>query len=324
MIRKEEELFSENNQRKIKVLLNGLTFASVKQHYKKCSFWLDQLIQLYDEQQVLADLDPDGLLQEEHSRIKQQIDNSVNKITSLVKERVTGYFIELRAGTGGEEAAIFARELCEAYVKYLCNNQVIYELVSRHDSDNGGYKNIMLQVNTHKCYDFLTGESGVHRVQRVPVTESKGRVHTSTVTVAILPIKDINYSLSSSDITVDTYRSSGAGGQHTNTTDSAVRLTHDPTGIKAECQTERCQHKNKAKAIAVLTSKVHEFYVQQKEAEDLNIRRNMIGHGERNEKRRTYNFSQSRITDHTFNVTTNRLTEFLAGNIEILRKTLTS
>jgi peptide chain release factor 1 len=229
-------------------------------------------------------------------------------------------FVEIRAGTGGEEAAIFVGDLFKMYSKFSEKNSWNIELLNVTESDHGGYKEIILKVSGVDVYGNLKFESGTHRVQRVPNTETQGRIHTSASTVAVLPAVDEidQIDINPADLRIDTYRASGAGGQHVNKTDSAVRITHIPTGTVSECQDGRSQHKNKAQAMSILHSKIlmHEQEEQRKNTAE--ERKNIVGSGDRSERIRTYNYPQGRITDHRINLTLYKLEQILEGNIESL------
>ena len=229
-------------------------------------------------------------------------------------------FVEIRAGTGGEEAAIFVGDLFKMYSKFSEKNSWDIELLNVTESDHGGYKEIILKVSGVDVYGNLKFESGTHRVQRVPNTETQGRIHTSASTVAVLPAVDEidQIDINPADLRIDTYRASGAGGQHVNKTDSAVRITHIPTGTVSECQDGRSQHKNKAQAMSILHSKIlmHEQEEQRKNTAE--ERKNIVGSGDRSERIRTYNYPQGRITDHRINLTLYKLEHILEGNIESL------
>ncbi|WP_075431791.1 peptide chain release factor 1 [Buchnera aphidicola] len=229
-------------------------------------------------------------------------------------------FLEIRAATGGDEAAIFSKDLCKMYIRYAELNIWSVNIINIHENEKGGYKEIILKIKGNDVCRKLAFESGGHRVQRVPKTESQGRIHTSTCTVAIMPNvpKSKKISLNITDLKIDTFRSSGAGGQHVNTTDSAVRITHLPSGQVVECQDERSQHKNKEKALAVLCAKIHTANIIKKNKENSLIRRNLLGTGERSDRNRTYNFPQNRITDHRINLTLYRLDEVFAGKLDLL------
>ncbi|MCX2523823.1 peptide chain release factor 1 [Larsenimonas rhizosphaerae] len=225
-------------------------------------------------------------------------------------------FLEVRAGTGGDEAAIFAGDLFRMYSRYGELQGWRTEIISQSPGEHGGYKEVIARLSGQGVYGRLKFESGAHRVQRVPATESQGRIHTSACTVAIMPEADSvdDVELSASDLRVDTFRASGAGGQHVNTTDSAIRITHLPTGTVVECQDERSQHKNRAKAMSLLAARIKqaaESSLQQQQADE---RRSLVGSGDRSERIRTYNFPQGRVTDHRINLTLYKLNEIILGN----------
>lgn len=227
-------------------------------------------------------------------------------------------FLEIRAGTGGDEAAIFAGDLFRMYTKYAETMAWSVEVLSAREGEHGGYKEIISRVTGNGIYAKLKFESGAHRVQRVPATESQGRIHTSACTVAVLPEPDEVevVEIKPSDLRVDTYRASGAGGQHVNKTDSAVRLTHLPTGIVVECQDERSQHKNRARALSLLQARLLDAKIAEQENEQAEKRRLQVGTGDRSERIRTYNFPQGRVTDHRINLTLYKLDEILEGSLE--------
>ena len=229
-------------------------------------------------------------------------------------------FVEIRAGTGGEEAAIFVGDLFKMYSKFSEKNKWDIELLNVTESDHGGYKELILKVVGNDVYGSLKFESGTHRVQRVPNTETQGRIHTSASTVAVLPAVDEidQIDINPADLRIDTYRASGAGGQHVNKTDSAVRVTHIPTGTVSECQDGRSQHKNKAQAMSILHSKLLMFEQEQQRKNTAEERKNIVGSGDRSERIRTYNYPQGRITDHRINLTLYKLEHILEGNIDAL------
>ncbi|NHB96650.1 peptide chain release factor 1 [Photorhabdus stackebrandtii] len=229
-------------------------------------------------------------------------------------------FLEVRAGTGGDEAAIFAGDLFRMYSRYAESRRWKVEVMSANDGEHGGYKEIIAKISGEQVYGHLKFESGGHRVQRVPETESQGRIHTSACTVAVLPeIPEAELpEISPSDLRIDTFRSSGAGGQHVNTTDSAIRITHIPTGIVVECQDERSQHKNKAKAMSVLAARIRAAEVRKRQEAEASERRNLLGSGDRSDRNRTYNFPQGRVTDHRINLTLYRLDEVMEGKLDML------
>ena len=235
-------------------------------------------------------------------------------------------FLEIRAGTGGDEAALFAGDLFRMYMRYSEQQNWKTEVLSQHEGEHGGYKEIISKIDGRGAYSRLKFESGAHRVQRVPETESQGRIHTSACTVAVLPeaesIDEIE--VNSADVRVDTYRASGAGGQHVNKTDSAVRLTHLPSGIVVECQDERSQHKNRARAMSLLQAKLLDVEQQKQISEQAEQRRNLVGSGDRSQRIRTYNFPQGRVTDHRINLTLYKLEAILQGGIDTIIEPLIS
>ena len=235
-------------------------------------------------------------------------------------------FLEIRAGTGGDEAAIFAGDLFRMYSKYAESMRWPIEIISAREGEHGGYKEIVSRISGSDIYGKLKFESGAHRVQRVPATESQGRIHTSACTVAVLPEPDDveEIDINTADLRVDTYRASGAGGQHVNKTDSAVRLTHLPTGIVVECQDERSQHKNRARAMSLLQAKLLDVEITKREQEQAQTRKSLVGSGDRSERIRTYNYPQGRVTDHRINLTLYKLDEILEGDLDQVVDPLTS
>ncbi|CAM2916432.1 peptide chain release factor 1 [Legionella steigerwaltii] len=229
-------------------------------------------------------------------------------------------YLEIRAGTGGDEAAIFAGDLYRMYSRYAEGQGWQQELISANHGEHGGYKEIIVRISGHAVYSQLKFESGAHRVQRVPETESQGRVHTSACTVAIMPevdeIDDIQ--INPDDLRIDTYRSSGAGGQHVNKTDSAIRITHIPTGVVVECQDERSQHKNRAKAMSLLKTRLLDAEQSKQKKEQAQTRKSLVGTGDRSERIRTYNYPQGRLTDHRINLTIYQLGDVMEGNLTMV------
>ncbi|AAX88376.1 peptide chain release factor RF-1 [Haemophilus influenzae] len=291
----------------------------------KCFNRWTQLNQNIEEAEILLD-DPEmkEMAQMEIEESKAEIEEVEQQLQILLlpKDPNDEYncYLEIRAGTGGDEAGIFAGDLFRMYSRYAESKRWCVEMLSANESEQGGYKEVIVKVSGEGVYGQLKFESGGHRVQRVPKTESQGRIHTSACTVAVMPelpeseMPEIN----PADLRIDTYRSSGAGGQHVNTTDSAVRITHIPTGIVVECQDERSQHKNKAKAMSVLASRIVQAEQERQAAEQTDMRRNLLGSGDRSDKIRTYNYPQGRVTDHRINLTIYRLDEVMNGKIDEL------
>ncbi len=280
--------------------------------------------ELKEAQLMSQDSDPEihDMAMEEISSLEPVLQNLDNELQHLLLPKDPkdshNVFLEVRAGTGGDEAAIFAGDLFRMYQRYAESNKWKVEILNERPGEHGGYKEIIARIEGKNVYGKLKFESGAHRVQRVPQTESQGRIHTSACTVAILPeIEGIDeIIIEKSDLRVDTYRASGAGGQHVNKTDSAVRLTHLPTGIVVECQDERSQHKNKARAMSLLQAKLLDQAQEKQLNEQAETRRNLVGSGDRSEKIRTYNFPDGRVTDHRINLTIHRLAQTMTGELE--------
>jgi peptide chain release factor 1 len=247
------------------------------------------------------------------------------KLLSRYERPAKAILLEIRAGTGGEEAALFAGDLFAMYMKYAETKRWKTELLSESTTGLGGFKEAIASIDHKEAYARLRYESGVHRVQRVPETEAQGRIHTSTVTVAVLPeAEELEVSINADELRIDVFRSSGPGGQHVNTTDSAVRITHLPTGMTVTCQDEKSQHKNKAKAMRVLRARLKEKIEAEKEQEISAERRKQVGTGERSERIRTYNFPQGRVTDHRVGLTLYKLQEVLNGDLDDILDPLAS
>ncbi len=278
-----------------------------------------------EEARVMSqDSDPDikEMASEEINSLEPALDKLNEELQLLLLPRDPNdshnVFLEVRAGTGGDEAAIFAGDLFKMYSRYAENNKWKVEIINERAGDHGGFKEIIARIEGKDVFGKLKFESGAHRVQRVPQTESQGRIHTSACTVAVLPEADSidEIEIAKSDLRVDTYRASGSGGQHVNKTDSAVRLTHLPTGIVVECQDERSQHKNKARAMSLLQAKLMNQAQEKQSSEEAETRRNLVGSGDRSEKIRTYNFPDGRVTDHRINLTLHRLAQTMTGELE--------
>jgi len=235
-------------------------------------------------------------------------------------------FLEIRAGTGGDESALFAGELFRMYSRFAERNGWQVEVISQSPGEMGGYKEIIARIIGRGAYSRLKFESGGHRVQRVPVTETQGRIHTSACTVAVMPEADevAEVVLNPSELRIDTFRASGAGGQHINKTDSAIRVTHLPTGIVVECQDDRSQHKNKARALAVLAARIKDRQLREQQAKTAATRKSLIGSGDRSERIRTYNFPQGRVTDHRINLTLYKIAQIMDGDLSALNEALSA
>ena len=279
-------------------------------------------------QEMLADKEMHLLAEAEIMHLQGQLKTLEQRIKILLLpedlDKNKNIYLEIRAGTGGDEAALFAGDLFRMYARYAENQLWEFEMISAHEGEYGGYREIVCRIVGNGVYGALKFESGVHRVQRVPATESQGRLHTSACTVAILPevAATDEITIDRSDLRIDTYRASGAGGQHINKTDSAVRIMHLPSGLVIECQDERSQHKNRARAMALLEARLLDLQRCKQEQERADTRRLLIGSGDRSERIRTYNFPQNRMTDHRINLTLYSLEAIMAGDIAALLKAL--
>ena len=280
--------------------------------------------------EMLKDSDPEirELAQQELKDAKEQVERLEGELQKKLlptdPHDNSNIFLEIRAGTGGDEAAIFAGDLFRMYSRYAENQRWQVEILSEHQGEHGGYKEIIARIIGQGAYSKLKFESGAHRVQRVPATEAQGRVHTSAATVAVMPEPDEaeEIVLNPADLKTDTFRASGAGGQHVNKTDSAIRITHIPTGTVVECQEERSQHKNRARALSLLQARLANAEREKNQREQAQTRKALVGSGDRSERIRTYNFPQGRITDHRINLTLYKLEDFIAGNINTILEPL--
>ena len=281
------------------------------------------MTEVEESEELLGDDDPDmrELAREELAGLRDRKEELIAQLKTLLLPKdprdEKNSILEIRQGTGGDEAALFAADLFRMYSRYAEAKNWKVEILSVHETELGGLKELVAVVSGKMVYSHLKYESGVHRVQRVPETETQGRIHTSAVTVAILPeAEDVDVEVRDDDLKIDTYRASGAGGQHVNTTDSAIRITHLPTNLVITCQDERSQHKNKAKALKILRSKLFELQVEEQQREERDSRRAQIGTGDRSERIRTYNFPQNRLTDHRIGLTLYKLELIMEGNLD--------
>ncbi len=277
-----------------------------------------------EDKELLSDNDLKELAKEEIESLQAELESLEEevKIKLIPKDPndSKNAFIEIRAAAGGDEASLFAADILRMYLKYAENKGWKASIIDEHPTEVGGYKEVVVRIKGRNAYSRLKYEGGVHRVQRVPETEASGRIHTSTITVAVMPEIDdsVDIEIKPDDIKIDTYRSSGAGGQHINKTDSAVRITHLPTGIVVSCQDDRSQHKNKASALAVLKSKLYELEIKKQNEKISSKRKLMVGGGDRSEKIRTYNFPQGRVTDHRIGLTLYKLQFILDGDLDMI------
>ncbi|MFO7839216.1 MAG: peptide chain release factor 1 [Desulfosalsimonadaceae bacterium] len=288
--------------------------VSVYRDYKQT------LSELEQSRELLADTDPEikELAKSEVDSLSARSGQLEGELKDLLTPRdpndEKNVLLEIRAGTGGEEAALFAADLFRMYSRYAESKRWKIELMTEHFSDSGGIKELVALVKGKGVYSHLKYESGTHRVQRVPVTETQGRIHTSAVTVAVLPeIEEVEVHIDPGDIKMDVFRSTGPGGQSVNTTDSAVRLTHLPSGMVVTCQDEKSQHKNRAKALKVLRARLYDLEIRQQQAEISEQRKNQVGSGDRSERIRTYNYPQGRVTDHRIGLTLYKLEQIMQG-----------
>ena len=305
-------------------------FRSLSQEYAQ----IDPIVTCYKDYQdneenleaakeMSKDSDPDlrEMAKEEYQETEKNREQLQHQLQILLLPKDPNdnrnIFLEIRAGTGGDEASIFSGDLAKMYQRFVEKKSWKTEIITENRSEQGGYKEIILRISGQDVYSQFKFESGVHRVQRVPETESQGRVHTSACTVAIMPEVDSidEYEIKSSDLRIDTFRASGSGGQHVNKTDSAIRLTHLPTGVVVECQDERSQHKNKARAMSLLQSRLLTAEQDKQHAEQSETRKLQVGSGDRSERIRTYNYPQGRLTDHRINLTLYKLDEIMQGNL---------
>lgn len=313
-----------NNQNRFREL--SMERAEISPIVDVYSVYKINRVSMGSAQDMLKDSDPEirELANEELKSAEEKNQTLETELQKLLLPKDpadrSNIFLEIRAGTGGEEAALFAGDLMKMYTRYAEHQNWKVEILSATFSDLEGYKEIIMRVIGEGAYSKLKFESGAHRVQRVPETESQGRIHTSACTVAVLPelaeIEEIE--VNPADLRIDTFRASGAGGQHVNKTDSAIRITHLPTNTVVECQDERSQHKNKARAISLLKARLLNNEREKQTSEQARNRRNLVGSGDRSQRIRTYNFPQGRVTDHRINLTLYKLEEFLGGDLDMV------
>jgi len=324
----------------INAMLSDQSIASDQNKFRELSIEHSQLSPINDKYieylSVISDIDAaEILLKEDDQDIKEMAEEEIvsgrkilERLELDLKKSLLpkdpndsrNIIIEIRAGTGGDEASIFSGDLYRMYTRYVEKSKWQLEILSSNLGEHGGFKEIIARVSGTNVYSKLKFESGAHRVQRVPETESQGRVHTSACTVAVMPevssIEEVNINMN--DVRVDTFRASGAGGQHVNKTDSAVRVTHIPTGTVVECQDGRSQHKNKAQALSVLASRILDAQQQEQQKEQASQRKELVGSGDRSQRIRTYNYPQGRVTDHRINLTLYKLSEVMEGDLEAI------
>jgi len=324
----------------INAMLSDQSIASDQNKFRELSIEHSQLSPINDKYieylSVIGDIDAaDALLKEDDQDIKEMAEEEIISGRKILEQLELdlkksllpkdpndsrNIIIEIRAGTGGDEASIFSGDLYRMYTRYVEKSKWQLEILSSNLGEHGGFKEIIARISGTNVYSKLKFESGAHRVQRVPETESQGRVHTSACTVAVMPevssIEEVNINMN--DVRVDTFRASGAGGQHVNKTDSAVRVTHIPTGTVVECQDGRSQHKNKAQALSVLASRILDAQQQEQQKEQASQRKELVGSGDRSQRIRTYNYPQGRVTDHRINLTLYKLNEVMEGDLEAI------
>jgi peptide chain release factor 1 len=299
----------------------------VVDHY---ALWRQAMTDAATAQELLADVSMRDFAEDEIRAARERMEKLGAELQKMLLPKDPNddrnIFLEIRAGTGGDESALFAGDLLRMYLRFAERNRWQVEMMSASESDLGGYKEVIVRIAGEAAYSKLKFESGGHRVQRVPATETQGRIHTSACTVAVMPEADEigEVEINPADLRIDTFRASGAGGQHINKTDSAVRVTHLPTGIVVECQDDRSQHKNKDRALKVLAARIKDKQSHEQQAKEAATRKSLIGSGDRSERIRTYNFPQGRLTDHRINLTLYRLDAIMDGDLDDLIAALVS
>lgn len=327
-----------DRQEELNALLSDPATQADQNNFRKLSIELSDITPVIENYLEYKSLDEDAeaaqmMIEEDDKEMRKMAHDELTEIKQRQEELLAdlqklllpkdpnddnNIFLEIRAGTGGDEAAIFSGDLFRMYSSYAESQKWKVEVLSKNEGEHGGFKEIISRIEGHGAYSKLKFESGAHRVQRVPETETQGRVHTSACTVAILPEADEvgdDMDINPGDLRIDTYRASGSGGQHVNKTDSAVRLTHIPTGTVVECQDERSQHKNKARAMSMLKARILDAERQAQQAEQAETRKSLVGSGDRSERIRTYNYPQGRVTDHRINLTLYKLDTIVAGDL---------
>ncbi len=312
-----------NSEKYQKLLQEHAKLKKIVEKYERYRQLLEQKEEAEEILEMSDDEDMQELAGSELEEVQPEIEQLEEELPLMLlpenPDDEKDVIVEIRAGAGGDEAGLFAADLYRMYTRYAEDRGWEIETMSSNESGVGGFKEIIFSVAGDEAYKFLKYESGVHRVQRVPSTESSGRIHTSTATVAVLPeAEDVDVELDKNNLRIDYYRSSGPGGQSVNTTDSAVRITHEPTGIVVSCQDEKSQHKNKDRAMKIMRARLKEELERQKREERDEKRRSQVGSGERSEKIRTYNFPQGRVSDHRINLTVHQLEKVLDGELDML------
>lgn len=310
-----------NSERWQKLMIEHAEIEEIVFKYREYMKTKEALEEAEEMQRMKLEEDMKELVKEEVKELSENLEKIEEELRILLIPKDPNdhknVIVEIRSGAGGDEASLFAGVLYRMYSRYAERNGWKVEVMSTNEIGIGGFKEVVFMIKGKGAYSRLKYESGVHRVQRVPETESSGRIHTSTATVAVLPeAEDVDIKLEAKDINIDTYRASGAGGQHVNTTDSAIRITHHPTGIIVSCQDEKSQTKNKEKALKILKTRIYDKMLSDQTEEIAEERKGQVGTGDRSERIRTYNFPQGRVTDHRINVTVHKIEDFVDGDLD--------